>query len=96
MRRISITVYSDKRPVGPPTDHFKRLLVEACQNHAYPVRHKLKYCSMMKSFMTSRSLTWGAELGEGPDGSDMTPFSEQNAVVMVDRGCPLIGEVPSV
>jgi hypothetical protein len=42
----------------------------------------------MRSFMTSRSLTWGAELDEEPDGSDMTPFPKENAVMMVYRGPP--------
>jgi hypothetical protein len=56
-RRISTTVHSDKRPARPPLDHFKRLLEEACPYHAYPVRHKLKDCGMMRSFMTSGSLT---------------------------------------
>jgi hypothetical protein len=41
----------------PPTNHFKRLLEEAYPNHAYPVRHKLKDCDMMRSFMTSGTLT---------------------------------------
>jgi hypothetical protein len=55
--RISTVMRRDKRPVWPPTDHIKRLLEEACPNHAYPIWHKLKDCIMMKSFMTSGSLT---------------------------------------
>jgi hypothetical protein len=31
----STTTRSDKCPTMPPTDHFKRLLKEACPNHAY-------------------------------------------------------------
>jgi hypothetical protein len=51
----------------------------------------------MRSFMTSRSLTWGAELDEEPDGSDMTPFPKENAVMMVYRGPPPpAGEAPHV
>jgi hypothetical protein len=42
----------------------------------------------MRSFMTSRSLTWGAELDEEPDGSDMTPFPKEKAVMRVYRGPP--------
>jgi hypothetical protein len=38
-------------------DYFKQLLEEAFPNHAYPVRHKLKECGMMRSFMNSGSLT---------------------------------------
>jgi hypothetical protein len=39
-----------------PIYHFKRLLKKVCLNHAYPVRHKLKDCGMMQSFMTSGTL----------------------------------------
>jgi hypothetical protein len=43
---------------------------------------------MMRSFMTSGSLTWGAELNKGPDKSDTMPFREENAVMMVYGGHP--------
>jgi hypothetical protein len=48
---------SSKRYAWPPTDHFEKLLEEACPKHAYPVKHKLRDYSMMKSFMTSGSLS---------------------------------------
>jgi hypothetical protein len=85
---ISTAVLSDRRLMKPPTDHFKRLLEEACSNHAYLVRHKLKDCGMMRSFMTSGSFTWGAKIDEGPDGSDTTPFPKENAVMMVYGHAP--------
>jgi hypothetical protein len=44
---------------------------------------------MIQSFMTSGSLTWGAEPDEGPDESDVAPFPEENAVMMVSGGHPL-------
>jgi hypothetical protein len=56
-RHISTAMCGDKRPWRPPMDHFKSLLKEACPNHTYPFRHKLKDYGMMRSFMTSRSLT---------------------------------------
>jgi hypothetical protein len=68
------------------TDHFKRLVEEACPNHWYPVRHKLKDYVMMRSFMTSGSLTWGAELDEDLGGSDTTPFPGENTFMMVYGG----------
>jgi hypothetical protein len=43
---------------------------------------------MMRSFMTSGSLTWEAEPDEGPEGSDAMPFPEENAVMMILEGCP--------
>jgi hypothetical protein len=72
-------------------NHFMRLLKEACPNHVDLVRHKLKDCGMMRSFMTSGSLTWGAELDKGPDKSDTMPFPEENAVMMVYGGHPPSG-----
>jgi hypothetical protein len=82
---------NSRRLVRSPIDHFKRLLEEACPNHAYPVRHKFKDNRMMQIFMTSESLSWGAGTSEGPDGSDIAPFPEENAVMMVVGGCPLEG-----
>jgi hypothetical protein len=86
VRRISATTRGNKRPVRMPMDHIKRLLEEACRNHAYPIRRKLKDCGMMGSFMTSGFLTSGAELDEGLDGSDTTPFSKENTVMTVYGG----------
>jgi hypothetical protein len=72
-------------------DHFKRLLEQACLNNAYPVRHKLKDCGMMRTFMTLGSLTWGTELDEDPGRSDMMLFPGENAVMMVYGGLTRIG-----
>jgi hypothetical protein len=74
-----------------PTNHFKRPLEEACPNHAFLVRHKHKQCGMMRSFMTSGSLSWGTEPNEGPDGSDAKPFPEENAIMTILGGHPPLG-----
>jgi hypothetical protein len=47
------------------------------------VRHKLKDYGMMRSFMTSRSITWGMELDKGLKRSNTTPFPEESAAMMV-------------
>jgi hypothetical protein len=47
---------SGKHQVGPPIDHFEKLLKETCPNHAYPIKQKLRDCDMMKNFMALRSL----------------------------------------
>jgi hypothetical protein len=91
MGRISATTHSGKRSARVPTDYLKRLLEEACPNHTYPVRHKLKDCGMMRSFMTSGCLTWGAEPDEGPNGSNVWLFPEENAIMTVFKGHPLVG-----
>jgi hypothetical protein len=86
VRCISATARSGKRLVRSPTDHFKRLLEEACPNHAYLVRHNLKDCSMMRSFMTLGFFTWCVELDEGSNRSDMTLFREENAIMTIYGG----------
>jgi hypothetical protein len=63
---IMTTALSGKCMAQPPIDHFERLLKGAFLNYAYPVKHKLKNCDMMKNFMSSRSLTRGMELKEDP------------------------------
>jgi hypothetical protein len=55
--RVMTATHSDKHQAQPPTNHFRRHLEEACPNHAYHIRHKLKDYDMMKSFMISESPT---------------------------------------
>jgi hypothetical protein len=93
MGRSLMVARSDKRPARPPMDHFKRLLKEVCPNHTYFIRHKLKDCGIMRSFMTLGTITWGVELDEGPNGSDTMLFPEENTVMMVYRGRPHQGGV---
>jgi hypothetical protein len=57
VRRTPTAAHIDKRQSSLPTDHIKKLFEEACVNHAYLIRHKLKDYSMMRSFMTSGSIT---------------------------------------
>jgi ribosomal protein S27AE len=47
MGHISTTTRSSRHSARMPTDYIKRLLEEACPNHAYSIRHKLKGCGMM-------------------------------------------------
>jgi hypothetical protein len=87
--RCTLTAaHNDKCQARPLTDHFERLLKEACPNNAYPIKHKLKDCGMMKSFMTLESLTWGAGLEEDPGGSNTMPFPMENTVMVVYGGHP--------
>jgi hypothetical protein len=55
--RGATTIGSSKRQVWPPIDHFERLLEEACPNHTYPIKQKLRDCGMLKNFMFLGSLT---------------------------------------
>jgi hypothetical protein len=47
-----------------PNDHFEKLLKATYPNHAYPVKHKLKECTMMKNYMAS----WALSKGKNPEG----------------------------
>jgi hypothetical protein len=42
-----------KAQARQPTDHFKKLLEATCPNHTYPVKHRLKECTMMKNYITT-------------------------------------------
>jgi hypothetical protein len=42
-----------KRQTRPPKDHFKKHLEATYPHNPYPVKHKLKDCTMMKKFRTS-------------------------------------------
>jgi hypothetical protein len=88
---VATAMNSDMSQAWLPTNHFKRMLEEACPNHVYPVRHKLKDCDMMNHFMISGSPTWGKELDEDPGGSDTMPFPRENTVMMAFGGRPRQG-----
>jgi hypothetical protein len=81
--RVTAAASSGKHQAWPPTDHFEKLLEETCPNHAYPVKHKLRDCGMMKNFMASGSLTQGMEIDEVPNEGDATPFPGEDAVMMI-------------
>ena len=39
-------------------DHFDKLLEGPCPNHAFPIKHMYKDCSLMKRFFTGGSKKW--------------------------------------
>jgi hypothetical protein len=89
-RRITTATHNDKRQARPPMDHFRRLLEEAYPIHVYPVRHKLKDCDMMKSFMISGYFTQGTELEEDLGGSNTMPFPMEDTIMIVYGGRLLV------
>jgi hypothetical protein len=89
MECVMTVARSGKRQERPLTEHFERLLEGACSNHAYPIKHKLKGCSMMKNFMTS--FTRDREPEEDPDESDAMPFPREDVIMMVYNGHPIQG-----
>jgi hypothetical protein len=71
---VTTAMHNGKRQVRPLIDHFERPPEEACPNHMYPIKHKLKDCSMIKNFMTPRSLTRDMEPEEDLGRSNVMPF----------------------
>jgi hypothetical protein len=66
--------------VWQPTDYFKKLLKATCPNLTYPVRHKLKECTMMKNYMTTITFANGKR-PEGDSSRKATaPFPEEKMV----------------
>jgi hypothetical protein len=57
-----------KHQTRPPKDHFEKLLKAAYPHHSYPIKHKLKDCTMMKNFMMSGALSKGRRPRESPGG----------------------------
>jgi hypothetical protein len=45
-----------KCPAWSPMDQFEKLLEVTWPNHTFPIKHKLKECSMMKNYMPMGSL----------------------------------------
>jgi uncharacterized phage infection (PIP) family protein YhgE len=82
---------SGKHQAWPPTDHIEKLLEETCPNHAYPVKHKLSDCDMMKNFMASGSLTRGMEVDEVPNAGDAMPCPREDVVMTIYVGHPSPG-----
>ena len=54
-----------RKPAKGTPNHFKKLLKGPCANHAFPVKHLYKDCSLMWRFL-SRGANKG-ERGKDPD-----------------------------
>jgi hypothetical protein len=68
------------------TINHVKLLEVTCPNHAYPVRNKLKECTMMKNIMTSRALSKGKKPEGEPGGKAVTPFPGEEVVMSIYGG----------
>jgi hypothetical protein len=69
-------------------DHFKKLLGETYPNHAYPVKHNLRDCGMMKNFMASGSLARRMVIDEVLDEGNTMPFPREDTIMMIYDGHP--------
>ena len=43
------------KPMEGTLNHFKKMLEGPCPNHAFPVKHPLKDCSLMQKFLSGSS-----------------------------------------
>jgi hypothetical protein len=55
-------------------------------HHAYPIKHKLKECTMMKNFMTSGAITKGKKLEGHPGGKSPPPILGEEEVMSIYGG----------
>jgi hypothetical protein len=68
------------------TDHFKKLLKATYPNHMYPVRHKLKECTMMKNYMTTGIFAKGKRPDGDSAGKVAAPFPKEKVVMLIYGG----------
>ena len=54
------------KPMEGTPNHFEKLLKGSCPNHAFPVKHLLKDCSLMRRFLSGGS-------NKGEQGKDPPP-----------------------
>jgi hypothetical protein len=80
---VTAVKHDFKRQAWQPKDHFEKLFEAACQNHSYPVKHKVKNCTMMKNFMTSGALSRGKKPEGEPRGRWATLKPEEAAVMTI-------------
>jgi hypothetical protein len=81
--------------LGPPKDHFEKLLDVSCPHHEAPVKHTLKDCRLIKNYANGTLKPRAADPpkngGPPPDNEDdagaMYP-SEDGAVHMIFGGSP--------
>ena len=55
-----------RKPAEGTPNHFENLLEGPCPNHAFPVKHLLKDCSLMRRFLSRGS-------NKGEQGKDPAP-----------------------
>jgi hypothetical protein len=75
-----------KHQVRWPNEHFVKLLEVAYLNHEYPMKHKLKECTMMKNFLTLGALSKGKKPRGDQGRRGMTPFPREEVVMSIYSG----------
>ena len=58
-----------RKPTEGTPNHFKKMLEGLCSNHAFPVKHPLKDCSLMRKFLSGSS-------NKGEQGKEPAPTTD--------------------
>jgi hypothetical protein len=78
------------RQAWQPANHFEKLFEATCPNHTYPVRQKLKECTMMKNYMTSGTFARGKKPKDDSTGKVVAPSLKRR------WSCPfMVGRPPT-
>jgi hypothetical protein len=80
---VATTEHDFKRRTRPPKDHFEKILEVVCPHHPYPIKHKLRDCTMMKRFMTLGVPHGGDEPTRDTRGRGMTLVPIEVEVVTI-------------
>jgi hypothetical protein len=72
-----------KHQMRQPKDHFEKLLKATCPNHSYPIKDKLKGCTMMKILMTSGAFNKGRKPEGDPSGKGAAPIPGEAKVMTI-------------
>jgi hypothetical protein len=80
---VAATECNFKHQALQSKDHFEKLLEETCQNNLYPVKHKLKDCTMMKKIHDIGVLSKGRKPMGDLGGKDATPIPGEAMVMTI-------------
>jgi hypothetical protein len=80
---VASAEHNFKRCTQLPKDHFERFLEAACPHHLYPIKKKLRDCTMIKRFMSSDMLSDGDELASDLRGQG-TSLGEVKVTTIIE------------
>jgi len=75
------------KPIEGTLNHFEKLLNGPCPNHAFPVKHLLKDCSLMRRFLSGGS-NKGEQRKDPPPTTD--DAEEKDDGFLMPDGCLMI------
>jgi hypothetical protein len=80
---VATTKCDFKPQTWPPNNHFEKHLKAPYPHHSYPIKHKLKECTIMKNFMTSGAFSKGRKPREDPGGKCVAPIPGEAKVMSI-------------